>query len=493
MQLRGASLPGSANPTIADAYGYSGTDPGLRGGWMYLDDLYRRNLRPGRYGVNRDAERIKARSVYYLNPLLQAAVRIVKSFLIGDAFGYGEVFDKTARIYLEEFWQANNLGALMSERWLPEYLLDGENATVWPTGQANPGADVPARIAFLDMDAGVRVDSDTALGTVAADMVHTLRLPAGYGLQDRTWGRGEFVWTANDAMFNDPRGFPVVMGAVDAAMAYIALGNHRLNIHEVQQRIVGIYTAMLNPEDADGGLANWRAKAGAFKAIPPKGAVVPLVTKPGYTDSAGNKYDGVTEKLEFPRPASGAADAEKDAAMFLRLVGLCLGGLPEHWLGNGGNVNRASASEMSTPAIRIAQDRQATMRSYLDRTLQTELERRAPGRLYRVPTTRVSPDGLSVVKSYRSVPARLLTFPWTLPAITEDSLDTLLNVTTTLADRGWISDQSAASRLGVDVPQEVELMAAAGQVFGQRRAPTPGQGGEPNADAPEGPPGTPPA
>ncbi|WP_019586681.1 hypothetical protein [Deinococcus apachensis] len=381
-QLRGASLP--ANPTILDATG--STAPGLRGGWTYADGAGR-PLRTGRYGMNRDAERLRCPSMYFLNPLFQAALRIATSFLIGDAFTYGEVQDKTARLGLEEFWQANNLGTLMSERWLTEVFLDGENATVFPQGDANPGPDAPARIAFLDLESGVRVESDTALGTTAADMVTALYLRQG--VRERTWERGQFVWTAEGALWNDPRGLPFASGAVDAAMAYIQLANHRLNIHEVQQRIIGIYTAMLNPSEPDGGEAKWRAKAAAFRFIPSKGAVIPLITKPGHVDKEGNRYDGVTEKLEFPKPASGASDAKEDMGVFLRLVGLCLGGLPEHWLGEGGEVTRTAADNMSLPAVRLGQLRQATVRSYLDRLGRTELARRWPGRLYTVYITRI--------------------------------------------------------------------------------------------------------
>lgn len=481
--LRGGSLP--ANPTIADAYGY-GLDPGLRGGWTYADGLGRPSLRPGRYGVNRDAERYKCRSMYYLNPLFWGAVQIMVSFLVGDSFSYGEVYDRAARTALEDFWQANNLGTLISERWMPEFVLDGEQATVWPTGDADPGRDAPARIAFLDLDSGVRVEGDTSLGTVAADMVSALHLRRG--MNERTWTRGEFVWTAQDALHNDPRGFPLASGAADAAMAYINLANNRLNIHEIQQRIVGIYTAMLNPEEPDGGEAKWRAKGGAFRYMPPKGAVVPLITRPGYTDAKGNRYDGVTEKLEFPKPASGASDAKEDMRVFLRIVGLCLGGLPEHWLGEGGSVNRATASEMSTPAVTLGLRRQATLRSYLDRSMRTELKRRyGPDRKYRLPYSKVNKDGLSRSTGYRTVTADLMEFPWNLPRLDDDTLDTLLRVVTTMADRGWMSDQTAASRLGADVPAEIELMAAAGRTFGQGRANVASPGGDRHAQGNQDP------
>lgn len=484
LQIRGSTI--SANPTVADAYG-APLDPGLRGGWMYADPTGRPSLRPGRYGVNRDAERFKCRSMYFLNPLFQGAVRIVISLLIGDAFSYGEVADKTARLGLTEFWDANRLGTLITERWMKEFFLDGENATVWPTGADDPGQDAPARVAFLDLDTGVTVEGDTALGTVASDMVRTVSLAQGLGR--RTWNRGEFVWTASDALWNDPRGMPPFSAAAEAAMAYVGLGNLRLNVHELQQRIIAVYTAMVNPEEEDGGLAKWRQKGAAFRNVPPKGAVVPLVVKPGHVDAKGNRYDGVTETLEFPKPASGAADAAEDMSVFLRLVGLCVGGIPEHWLGEGGNVNRATAGEMSTPAVMLARLRQATLRSYLDRCVQTELERRWPGRTYRLPVVKVSADGLSSTKSYRYVRASGLEFPWQLPVVDEESLDTRLRVALAAAARGWVSDQTAAQSLGFDVPAEAEFMAATGRAFGTpsrpaTTGPTPPPGPPPSAGSP---------
>ncbi|AFZ67082.1 LAGLIDADG family homing endonuclease [Deinococcus peraridilitoris] len=343
--LRGADLQ-LAYPGVRDAWGEGVNDPAVRNGWTYAG-ANGQALPVGQYGLIRELERRRCRAAYFQNALFRGAVQIIAAFLSGDAFSYADPDDKTAALALEEFWQANSLGELFGERWLIEYLLDGENATLFPEQDAGP--DLPSRVAFLDVDRTFRLESSTAFGTVASDMVQGIHVSTGPGVEE-PYPLGRFTWTANDALWNDPRGWPVAMGAVDPALAYIGLLNHRLNVHGLQSRVLGVYKAALNPAGTDangtpdGGVHQWRMKTGAFRQLPAQGGIVPLVVKPGYTDQNGNRYDGFSEELDFPKPASGASDASTDQRAFLRLVGLAMGGLPEHWLGEGGNVNRACYS-----------------------------------------------------------------------------------------------------------------------------------------------------
>lgn len=476
-QLRGGTLP-YGNGT--DSWGQ---DTVTAGGWMYADGFG--SGTSGRYGVSRNFSRRTCRMLYMVpNPMFWGAIQLVTAFLGGDDFSYGQMDDKNAQLALDEFWQANSLGQLMTERFWTEFFLDGENATVFPTGEDNPGRDMPARVAFLDVDAAVEVSSSTARGTVASDMASRITLTHGPGVV-QTWEAGEFVWTAEGAHWNDVRGFPVAAAAADASAALIALYNHRLNVHDVQQRLVAVYTALMDPTQADGGKLDWQRKTAGFRNLPRRGGVIPLVVKPGYTNKAGDRYDGVRETLEFPQPASGASDAATDQRSFLRLVGLTLGGIPEHWLGEGGNTNRATASEMNTPAVRVALRRQATGRGYLNRLMRTELKRRfGPEQLYTVWTSQVSKDGLTRTRRKKRVPADLLEFPWILPDISEDSLDALVKRAAAASANGWASPQTLSGSLGFDPSAENELLAAAGLNFGHPRAvQPPTSGGASNAPA----------
>ncbi|GAA4002309.1 hypothetical protein GCM10022631_11230 [Deinococcus rubellus] len=460
-QLRGGSLPYA---TPGDSWGQ---DQVTAGGWTYADGIGTTS----RYGVSRTFSRRTCRMLYLLpNPMFWGAIQLVTAFLGGDDMSYGQMDDKTAQLALDEFWQANSLDQLMTERFWTEFFLDGENATVFPTGDADPGGDMPARVAFLDVDAAVEVEGSTARGAVASDMASRITLSHANGERD-VWEAGQFVWTADGAHWNDLRGFPVAAAAADASAALIALYNHRLNVHDVQQRLVAVYTALMDPLQPDGGKADWQRKTAGFRNLPRRGGVIPLVAKPGYTDMAGNRFDGVRESLEFPHPASGASDAATDQRSFLRLVGLALGGIPEHWLGEGGHVNRSTASEMNTPAVRVALKRQGTGRGYLNRLMCAELKRRfGPSRLYTVKTTTVSRDGLTRTSGRKRLPADLLEFPWILPDISEDSLQMLINRSVAASANGWASPQTLSGSLGFDPSAENELMAAAGLNFGQPRS-----------------------
>ncbi len=279
------------------------------------------------------------------------------------------------------------------------------------------------------------------------------------------------MWSAHDALWNDVRGWSVVAAAADAAMAYTSLAHLRMNVHDIQQRIVAVYRAIvdLKGTDAngtpDGGMFGWRLKTSGFKRIPRDGGVLPSLVKPGYTDEQGQGHDPVRESLEFP---SGASDATTDAQTFLRLA---MDGLPERRLGYGGETTRTTASEMSTPATRVAGRRQALVRSYLDRLIRTELKRRfGPDRLYTVYKTVVSADSLN--RKRKRLPADMLEFHWQLPAITEENLDTLIRRALAARAAGWASPQTLSASLGFDASVENELMTSARLRFGNAVRPS---------------------
>jgi len=64
-------------------------------------------------------------------------------------------------------------------------------------------------------------------------------------------------------------------------------------------------------------------------------------------------------------PHVGAADVRDDGRA-LRLMVATGAGIPEHYLGEGGNANRATAAEMGLPAIKRMQRRQEYFRQVLE-------------------------------------------------------------------------------------------------------------------------------
>ncbi len=172
-QLRGGSLP-FANPGPGDAGG-AFTDPATRRGWTSV-----RGVAGRRSFADRATVRRVCRALYLLpKALFWGVVQLVAAFLMGDTLTYGELDDKTAQLALDEFRQANNLSEAMTHRWIIEFLLNGENATVFPTGSDNPGADLPARVAFLDVDGNVSVTGSTARGLTAGYMAGSVTLTRG--------------------------------------------------------------------------------------------------------------------------------------------------------------------------------------------------------------------------------------------------------------------------------------------------------------------------
>lgn len=466
-------LDQNGNPITTEAS--TPHDPALRGGWRYASDT---GTPTTSFALDRESERHKARLLYLANPLLGGATDIATAFLLGDDLTYTPLDDRTANTALEEFWNENDLGTLITERWLTEFFCDGEQATLFPLEEDDPGRDAPARIAFVDVDLGFRLQANVQRGVTA----FITKDAAGH---ERTWDATRFVWTAHQALWNDPRGWPVLMRAVDAAINYITLLNHRMNTHELQARILGVYKAMVNPSGVgpdgkpDGGAYQWSQKVSAYRTLPKRGGVLTLAMIP---DGKGGY---LSEDLQFLTPGKGSADAALDARALLRLVGLVIGALPEHWLGEAGNANRATAGEMSTPAVRVSKKRQGVVRSYLNRLARLELKRRfGPDRQYTIKRVEVRDDGLTRVVRRQRVSADRLEVAWNLPKVEQDSLEMVARKVEVLAAQGLASPQTRAALLGVDPALEVELMAAAGQTFGQvssagpKRPPVNGKGGK---------------
>lgn len=450
-----------------------------------------------KYGVQRSAAQKLTRTLFYTpNPIFQAAVTLVASLLIDDTLSYAEHSDPTVRKVVEEFWQTNAFGEYMTQRAVIEYLLDGELAAVW---NRDTPADLTARIGALDVAENLTVTGSTSRGLVAADMVERLTVNKGQP-NEQSWTAEQCVWMAHNALHNDVRGWPPTLGAAMAAVGFISLVNSRLRANDLLSRLLAVYKAFLDPNgldpggNPDGGLSGWLNKARAFKQVPEDGAVVPLVVKPGYsvTEDVGGKnvttkYDGVSESLEFPNPSPGAGDAASDIRILMRLVGTCLG-LPEHWLGEGGNATRTTADAMTLPSVKIIRRHQAFLRGFMDRCIRTELERRfGPERLYTVYVMEQSADGLTQKRKRKRVPARLIEIGWILPKVSEHTLDELIRLAEAAEKHGWASSQTLSAGFGFDTAVEAEQMAAVGRGFGNSTSATPpAKGGEPNAptDAP---------
>ena len=87
--------------------------------------------------------------------------------------------------------------------------------------------------------------------------------------------------------------------------------------------------------------------------------------------------------LEAVAPDLKATDAAAGARLFRNHI-LGKFGFPKHWYGGGGNVNRATASEMDTPALKMIQDRQNEGKWILDDMFTAQISRARKARYLRV-------------------------------------------------------------------------------------------------------------
>lgn len=383
--------------------------------------------------------------MWYLNPLLYGAVEVIRNFVLGAAISYGDHPDKTVQAVMEEFWAANSFDTL-TDRWFVESLLLGENLTIWPDPKRFKAQDRAARIGHYGIIGG-QLKFNTAPGL--PDVVESI------GIERRTLRPGEFVWTANDPILNDVRGWPVVGRALGPALAYLNFINSRTKIHDLASRINAIYYAFAKDDKELNG------KASRFRTVPKNGAVLTLGMDP---------VSGKREEFNFSTPEVHAQDASVDAKLIKQLLAVALG-LPEHYLAEGGGVTRTTADSMGEPTRKGFERRQRFVWNWLQATFRTELIRRFP-------------DGTFVTKkgSRKRVPAALVEFPFNFPSLRNEDLTALVSKVKLAAEKRLASRETLTGELGYDPALERERMAREDEEDAQRRAQQPPAPKDPPAE-----------
>lgn len=404
-------------------------------------------------GFSRRDHQIKARLAFYFNFAISGAVETVQSFVIGEQFNWGDVADKTARMVIDEFHAANDLTVLV-ERFAYEYMLDGENATIFPLESEGLTPDAPAIVNFVDVVQGVNLEYTQPHRP----------LEASFGGIKGTFDASRFTWSAHRALYNDARGMPVIQTAVDPALALAGLLDSRLRAHELNSRLNAIYTALVDSSNTQVDMGKQlAAKSSAFTRVPKNGSVLTL---------AKDIITGQEEKFEFLQGARGSSDAEKDAMLFMLAVSITLG-IPLHWVWNGDTANRASSDSMTEPAKRRLSKFQSVVRRWLDNLMRLELTRRlGPDATLMVYKNDISDDGRTIKKRGKRVPIGQYTYPWSFPTLDMRGLTEQINRSQFALDNGIASLQTTAADLGYDFALEQELLLAAPPKSGAR-APRP--------------------
>ncbi len=427
---------------ILDQYGkpltHSDVQDTVQGGWQLTGGLSGPVSLPQQAGMlgalSRTNTQKAAVVAWYLNPLLYGAIEVIKSFVVGARLSYGQHPDKAVQAVMEDFWALNKLDLLI-ERWFTEYLLLGECLTIWPNPKKFKRTDQAARI-------GLYTIIDQALDITSApglpDQVESIGIGGGRTLRD-----GEFVWSTNDAIMNEVRGWPPIARALGPALAYVNFANARLKVHELAARINAVYYAFAKD---DKELA---AKSARFANVPRNGAVLTLA----------QNADGKSERFEITTPDTKAADSASDGKVIKQLLAVALG-LPEHYLAEGGGVTRTTADSMGEPARRGFERRQTRVWYWLQDMLRTELRRRHPGKTFK---TKAGRGG-------RTVSADLVEFPINFPSLRNEDLLTLVEKVKVAAEQRLASQETLSAELGYDWAAEQEKIASA-EAEGQDPAP----------------------
>ena len=196
------------------------------------------------------------------------------------------------------------------------------------------------------------------------------------------------------------------------------------------------------------------------------------------------------ETLEPKTPELKSADTSTAARMLRNHI---LGGigLPEHWFGGGGDVNRAAAAEMDEPTFKLLAMRQTTWKNILEMVGRYVLAKNA------------AKDGEADIDwsdpkwNVQAIFPELVSADVTKYA---QAVQQLVVGCALAIEKGLMQDKTAvqliaavASRLGVEIDAEKELKAAQGELAKRREADTfttPPGAGETGSQATAGPSGS---
>jgi hypothetical protein len=170
--------------------------------------------------------------------------------------------------------------------------------------------------------------------------------------------------------------------------------------------------------------------------------------------TGGVRVHNENEEWTTESPDIRAEDGEKAARLF-RNHAIGSLGLPEHWFGGGGDVNRASAAEMGLPALRMLTLRQEKLRNILETVGREAIRRRG-----RVVSRSFALEGLDVLAEFPELVSEDVSRYAAALAQVAAAASTMLGQN--LIDRKGAVRlvASLAARLGVEIDPEDTLAQA---------------------------------
>jgi len=292
------------------------------------------------------------------NPLAQFIIDIIVAFVVEGGMPFTSDNPEVKALFTE-FWEnsANQLD-IFFEKHVTELGVFGELClpafVLANTGKVRLGYIDPADIESVVTDPhnakitiGVNLksmDNDPArkLAVIIGDEEIEILSPKGRALYE-TFTDGQcFYWKIN-TLTNEPRGCSdlfVVADHLDGYEQFMAD-----TMEKFSQYNAFYYDVKVEGADNE----ELQKKADLYR--PPK--------------SGGAFIHNEKVTSEAVSPKQNASDADTGARLLRNHI-LGPKGIPEHWIGGGGNVNRATASEMDLPVLKMLGRRQQTVKHILE-------------------------------------------------------------------------------------------------------------------------------
>jgi hypothetical protein len=377
---------------------------------------------------------VQQRITYFLwktNPLAKWLVNIVAAFVLAQGLPF-EADDDDVKDVLKKFWgdAINNLD-LEQGNFLRQLAIFGEQC--WPvfvaeqTGMVRLGYLDPENIKEVVRDPeNVRVvigivAKPTAIGAGGSAEGRKYRVilhpdaEPFLSADARAWreenAERECFYFAINKLSNEERGSSDLFVLADWLDGYEQFLFDFLERWPQQNAF--IWDVLLAGAD-DKAIEDWVKKNGG----PPK---------PGSIRAHNEKctWTAVSPELK-------TIEAETGARVVRNHV-LGASGLPEHWFGGGGDVNRATAAEMGAPAFRLIEDRQKVWKFVLETMFRYVIRKAREKNVLRVDDAKA--DAFSV-QTYQLDKGDLSKF-----AAAVQSLAAALTAAQT---QGWLTPERAA-------------------------------------------------
>jgi len=347
--------------------------------WRKLTGSDDRNLLP----VTQDRMIEIAYWLWETNPLAGWLIDITTAFILAEGLPY-EAKNPDVKDVMDKFWNDPvNRMSLYFPKHINELQIFGELClpafTAKQTGRVRLGYIDPARIDVVAVDpenvrAIIGVLTKSWTGTIGSYSVMSepkqyrtiLSEEADYILSPKAkelreqFTDGEcFYWSINNVT-NSPRGRSSLLSIADWLDVY----EQFLFDYADKWPQFNSFVWDLLVQGGDDNAIKEQLKS--------------------FTKKSGSAF-GHNEKVTLSAiaPDLKSADAETGARIFRNHI-LGRWGFPEHWYGGGGNVNRATASEMDLPALKMMSQKQLTVKYILEDLFEYQIRQARDARYLKV-------------------------------------------------------------------------------------------------------------